>query len=161
MRSPIDFGRVPVKQSRTFAAIAHSPKLPRAADFSNQRAAEQPLEIKRCVRSKRPRFFYPGPKSPGRVQAAELPARKNVDVIHVRIPAEERGPFRVDHPSDFGSWMGLSDRRDRGQRMDDVAEGARFDDEDGTNFRFQISDFRLVHGAICNLKSTICNHSST
>jgi len=63
-----------------------------------------------------------------------------MDMVHVRISAQQRGPFRVDHPGDFRARMRLPDRRDRRQRVDNVAERARFDDQYGANVGFQWDD---------------------
>jgi hypothetical protein len=144
VRSSIHFRGMPVKQPRTFSAIAHSPELPGAADFSDECTAQEALKIKGRVRSQSPRFLEPGPESARRVQAAELPARKNMNVVHVGIAPEQGGPFRIDHPGNFRPRMRVADRRDRRQGVDDVTKRARLDDQDGAKFRFQISDFRSV-----------------
>src|SRR4051812_9113492 len=101
MRPTVHLHGVLVEKARTFAAIAHSPEFTGAADFSDQRAPEQALEIERNIRAEGTRSFDPWPEGPGRVQPAEFAARKNVNVVHVRISAQERGPFGIDHPGDF------------------------------------------------------------
>src|SRR5712692_5117405 len=81
-------------------------------------------------------------------------------MIDIGVSAQQRDEFGVNHPRDLGTWMRLTDRRNRGQRMNDVAERAWLDDQN----RFQISDFKLQiarsqswAALFSNLKSKICN----
>ena len=60
-----------------------------------------------------------------------------MNVVYVRIAAKERGPFRIDDPRDLRQGMGVANRRHRRQGVDDIAERARFNDQDRFNFRFQ------------------------
>jgi hypothetical protein len=77
-----------------------------------------------------------------------------VNVIDIRIAPQERRPLGVDHPGDFGLGVGIADRRHRRQRVHHVTEGTRLDDQDGTDFSFQISGLRLEE-ALTNLQTEI------
>src|SRR5450631_3358121 len=57
VRAPIDFRDPMIKQPRTLATIAHSPKLSRAADATDQSAPEQPLKIESNVRAQHSCFL--------------------------------------------------------------------------------------------------------
>ncbi len=70
-------------------------------------------------------------------EAAELAARKNVDVVDALVAAQERGPFGIDHPGNFGLRVGVAEERGGGQSVHNVAERTRFDDKDGGNVGFQ------------------------
>ena len=52
-------------------------------------------------------------------------------MIYIRVSSEQGSEFRVDDPCNLRVWMCLTKRRNCGQRMNDVAEGARLDDQDG------------------------------
>jgi len=140
VRIPIDFRDPMIKQPRTFAAITHSPKLPGVADATDQGAPKQALEIESNVWAQHFCFLQPGQQTAWCAQAAKLTARKNVDMIDVRIATQERRPLRIDHPGNLGPWVGLADRRHGWQCVHHVTERTRLDDQDGTDFRFQISD---------------------
>ena len=155
MGAPIHFRCSVIKKARPLTAVAHSPKFAGATNFSDKRAAQESLKIQRHVRTQGARFPDPRPQGARRVQGRELAARENMDVIHVRITAQQGGPLRVDHPGDFSVRLRLANGRYRRQRVNDVTERARLDDENRTDFRFQISDCRLKPNTICNLKSTI------
>jgi hypothetical protein len=43
-------------------------------------------------------------------------------MIDVLIAAQERRPFRIDDPGNVGPRIRIPNGRDRGQRVDDVAE---------------------------------------
>jgi hypothetical protein len=53
-----------------------------------------------------------------------------MDMIDVAISAQERRPFRVDDPGNFGVGMSIANRGNRWQSVNDIAERARFDDQD-------------------------------
>lgn len=67
-----------------------------------------------------------------------------MDVINALVAAQEGGPLGINHPGNFCLGMRVANERGRGQRVNDVAEGAWLDDEDGTDGRFQNADFRLI-----------------
>src|SRR5881227_3043173 len=50
-------------------------------------------------------------------------------MIDVRISAQQRGPLRINHPSDLRLRMRLTNRRHRRQCVHDIAERTRLDDE--------------------------------
>src|ERR1041385_1691951 len=114
MLASIDFRDAMVKPARTFACVAHSINLFRAADFSDQRAAQQPLKIESKIGLKLSRYLQPRPQTARRTEAAKFTARKNVDMLDIGISAEQRGEFRIDHPGDFCIGVGIADQRDRG-----------------------------------------------
>ena len=66
-----------------------------------------------------------------------------MNMVHIPVAAQQRRPFRVDDPRNFRVPIPVPDRGHRGQGMDDIPERARLDDQDRTDFRFQISDRRL------------------
>jgi hypothetical protein len=152
----IDFRDAMRKQARAFAAVAHSPKFLRAADPTNQGAAEQALEIESDVRAQGFRFLQPGQQTARPVQAAKFAARKNVHMVDIRISAQQRRPLRINNPGYLRPRVGVPNRRHRRQRVHHVPERTRLDDQDGTDFRFQISDLRL-EDALINLQSEIYN----
>ena len=137
VRAPIDFRDSMIKQPRTFAAIADSPKLSRPAAATDQSAPEQTLEIESNVWTQHFCFSQPGQQTAWRAQAAKLAARKNVNMIDIRIATQECCPFRIDHPGNLGRRVGLADRRHGWQCVNHVTERTRFDDQDGFDFRFQ------------------------
>ena len=60
-------------------------------------------------------------------------------MIDIGVTAQERGPFWIDNPGDLRAGIRVFNERDRRQSVNDVAERAWLDDQDG----FQISDFKL------------------
>ena len=60
-------------------------------------------------------------------------------MIHIRISSEQGSKFRVDDPCNLRVWMRFTKRCNCGQRMNDVTEGARLDDQD--RFRTQVASF--------------------
>ena len=60
----------------------------------------------------------------------KIAPRKNVDMIDVLVSPENGSELRIDNPGDGCIGMSIPNCRDRRQGMDDVAERARFDDED-------------------------------
>ena len=128
MLAPIHFGRATVKKSRAFARIAHSVNLFRAAYPRDKRAPQQSLKIERQIGAQFSRFSEPRHHADGRAESGEIAARENVNMIHVRISAEQRREFRIHHPRDFRFRMRVTNRRHRRQRVNDVPERARFDD---------------------------------
>ena len=54
-----------------------------------------------------------------------------MNVVHVLIPTQERGPFRIDHPSDFGARVRVADRSHSREGMNHVPERTRFYDQNG------------------------------
>src|SRR5437870_329931 len=89
VRAPVDFRDPMIKQPRTFAAIADSPKLSWPADPTDQSAPEQTLEIESNVWAQHSCFSQPGQQTAWRAQAAKRAARKNVNMIDVRIATQE------------------------------------------------------------------------
>jgi hypothetical protein len=65
-------------------------------------------------------------------------------MIYIRISSEQGSEFRVDDPCNLRVWMCLTKRCNCGQRMNDVTEGARLDDQDG--FRTQVASFAKASG---------------
>ena len=74
------------------------------------------------------RLLQPRPQASRRAEAAKFTAWKNVNMIDVGVAAQERDKFGINHPGDFGPWMRVTDRRNRGQGVNDVAERAWLDD---------------------------------
>src|SRR6266850_989982 len=103
MRAPINFRDPMIEQPRTFAAIADSPKFSRAADSTDQSAPDQTLKIESNVWAQHFCFSQPGQQIAWRAQTAKLAARKNVNMIDVRIATEEGRPLRVDYPGNLSS----------------------------------------------------------
>jgi hypothetical protein len=65
----------------------------------------------------------------------EVTPRENVDVIDRAVAAQERSPFRIDHPCDLGRWIRIAESAAAGKvwtmspnelglmmRMDETAE---------------------------------------
>lgn len=53
-----------------------------------------------------------------------------MNVIDVAISAQQRRPFRIDDPGDFGVGISITNRRHRGQSVNDIPKRTRFDDQD-------------------------------
>jgi hypothetical protein len=51
-------------------------------------------------------------------------------MIDVGISAQERRPFRIDDPGNFRIGMRIANRRNRWQGVNDIAERARFNNQD-------------------------------
>ena len=62
-----------------------------------------------------------------------------MDVVHVRISAEQRRELGINDPSNLSARMRLAKQSYRWERVDDVAERTRLDNQD----RFRIQSFRL------------------
>src|ERR1044071_777693 len=122
MCAPIDFGDPVIKQTRTFATIAASPKLSRPADATDQSGPEQTLEIESNVWTEHFCFSHPGQQTSWRAQAAKLAPRKNVNMIDIGITAQKRCPLRIDHPGNLGCRVGLADRSHGWQGVNHVTE---------------------------------------
>ena len=125
----IHLGPAMIKKARTFATVAHAVNLFGATEFSDERTAKKTLKIERQIGRQFLRLFQPRPKTCRRAQAGEIAARENVDMIDIGISAQERGPFRIDHPGNLRARVGVFDQRDRGQGVNDVTERARLDDQ--------------------------------
>jgi len=52
-----------------------------------------------------------------------------VNVIDIRITAEEWREFRIDHPCDLSMGICITQQCHRWKGVDDVAERTRFDDQ--------------------------------
>ena len=139
MSAAIDFGDTIIKKARTFARIAHPVNFFGTADSCDERAAQQSLEIQREIGTNPSGFLQPRQQAPGRAEASELTARKEVDVVHVRISAEQRRELGINDPSNLSARMRLAKQSYRRERVDDVAERTRLDNQD----RFRIQSFRL------------------
>ena len=66
-------------------------------------------------------------------------------MIYIRISSEQGSKFRVDDPCNLRMWMRFTKRCNCGQRMNDVTEGARLDDQD--RFRTQVASFAKASAA--------------
>src|SRR5437870_7521782 len=77
----IDLRNAIVKPARAFARIAHSIDFLRAANFPDQRAAQQSLKIKSKGRPKLSRYLQPRPQAARRTESAKFAARKNMDML--------------------------------------------------------------------------------
>jgi hypothetical protein len=88
------------------------------------------LKIQRDIRLQPAGLPHPRQQTPWRAEPAKFAARKNVDMIDVAISAQERRPFRVDDPGNFGVGMSIANRGNRWQSVNDIAERARFDNQD-------------------------------
>src|SRR6266446_8790361 len=125
MCASINFRDPMIEQPRTFAAIADSPKFSRAADSTDQSASDQPLEIESNVWAQHFCFSQPGQQIAGRAQTAKLAARKNVNMIDVRIATQEGGPLWVNYPGNFSRRVGLANCGHGWQGVDHVTERTR------------------------------------
>jgi hypothetical protein len=63
-----------------------------------------------------------------------------MDMPHAAIAAQDRHPFRVDHPGNFSVRVRFEDQPDRRQGMHHVPERTRLDDKDPGACRFQTFD---------------------
>ena len=116
-----------------------------AAEAANEGAAEEALEIEDEVRRARGDLFRPAGDARPAGRPAELAARKVDDFIDVRVAVEQRRPLGVDQPAEVRLRPALFDEGDGGEGVDDVAEGAGFEDQNRGgiyDFRFQISDWK-------------------
>src|SRR5580692_2969235 len=95
----------------------------RAGDARDEGAAEQSLEIER------ENGFYAADRAKPVAQFEEIGrldevlARKVDDFVEVGIAGKERGPFGIDYPADFQARVCALEQVNRGERVDDVAEG--------------------------------------
>jgi hypothetical protein len=140
MRAAIDLRHAIVKPTRAFAAVTHSENFARATEPSDQSAAQESLKIEGGIWMKLARLPRPREEAARCAQSTEFAARKNMDVVHIAVPAQQCCPFGINHPGDLRLWIRVADRRYRRQGVNNIAERARFDDED----RFQIADWLLV-----------------
>src|SRR6266576_5297228 len=141
MPSAVYFWGTIIKKARTFTPIAHPVNFFGPADPCDERAAQQSLEIQREIGPNPSGFLQPRQQAPGRPEASELTARKEVDVVHIRISAEQRRELGINDPSNLSARVRLAKQSYRWERVDDVAERARLDDQD--RFRIQSSGFRV------------------
>ena len=128
MPAAIDFSDAIIKQARTFARIAHSVDFFGAADFCDQRAAEQPLKIERQIGPDRAGFLQPRQQTPWHAQAAKFAARKKVDMIHIGISAEQRRKLGINHPRNLGVRVRIAKQGHRRKGVDDISERTRLND---------------------------------
>src|SRR4030095_2232693 len=126
-----------IKKARTFAPTAHSVDVLGAADLWDQRAAKQSLKIERQVRLDGPGFLHPWQQTLWRAQATKFAARKEVDVIYIRISAEQRCKFGINYPRNLGARIRFAKHGDRWKSVDDISERTRFNNQD--RFRVQRS----------------------
>jgi len=61
-------------------------------------------------------------------------------MIDIRVASQQGGEFRIDDPCNLRVRMRFTKRRNCGQRMNDVTERARFNDQDG--FRIQVKSLK-------------------
>src|SRR5437867_73868 len=113
---------LPVKESRAFAAVAHSINFFCAAHPRDERAPEQTLKIEREIGLQFASFFQPRPEPDWRAQSGEISSRKNMNVIHVRISAEQGRELWIHYPGDFRIGVRVANRGHGRQSVDNVAE---------------------------------------
>ena len=116
-----------------------------AAEAGDEGAAEESLEIEDEVGFARGDLFRPAGNARPAGGAAELTAGEVDDFIDVRVAVEERRPLGIDEPAEVRVRPAFFDEGDGGEGVDDVAEGAGFEDQDRGgiyDFRFQISDWK-------------------
>ena len=128
VRATIDLGDAIVKAARALARIAHSINFSRPADFCNQRTTQESLEIEREIGLQQFSCPQPPKQIPCRTEPAKFATGENVNVIDIRITAEEWREFRVDHPRDLSIGMRVAQQCYCWKGVDDVAERTRFDD---------------------------------
>jgi hypothetical protein len=87
------------------------------------------LEIEREIGLQQFRCLPPAGQIPCRTEAAKFATGKNVNVIDIRITAEEWREFRIDHPCDLSMGMCITQQCHRWKGVDDVTERTRFDDQ--------------------------------
>src|SRR5204862_4679180 len=76
------------------------------------------------------RFPNPRKQTSGCAEPSKFTPWKEVNVIDVAISAQQRRPFRIDDPGDFGVGISITNRRDRWKSVNDIPERTRFDDQD-------------------------------
>jgi len=54
-------------------------------------------------------------------KAGQITARENVDMIDRAVATQEGSPLRINHPCDFGRWIGIPQESCGGQRVDNIA----------------------------------------
>src|SRR5260370_5963851 len=126
---PIHFGGASVKETRAFAAIAHSINFFRAADPSDKRAPKQSLKIECEIGTQLSGFFEPRHHANRRAESAKFTARKYVDVIDVGTSPQERREFRIHHPLETRFTVRIANRGHCRQRVNAVAERTCLDDQ--------------------------------
>ena len=128
MPAAVDLRDAIIEPARSFARIAHSVDFLCAADFCDERAAQQSLEIERKIGPNLPGFRQPRQQTLWRAEAAEFAAGEEVDVIHIGISAEQRRKLRIYDPGNLGTRIRFTKQPDCRQRVDDVAERTRLND---------------------------------
>ena len=116
-----------------------------AAEAGDEGAAEEALEIEDEVGFAGGDLFRPAGDARPAGGAAELAAGEVDDFIDMRVAIEERCPFGIDEPAEVRVRPAFFDEGDGGEGVDDVAEGAGFEDQNRGgiyDFRFQISDWK-------------------
>ena len=104
----LDFSNAVIEPARAFARVAHSVNLFGAADFSDERAAQETLEIECEIGTKFSCLLQPGQQTCRRAQSAEFTARKKMNMIDIGISAQERRPFGINDPSNISLRAGLA-----------------------------------------------------
>ena len=133
----------------TFAGVGEAEDAPAigAAEAGDEGGAEEALEIEDQVGFAGGDLFRPAGDARPAGGAAELAAGEVDDFIDVRVAVEQRCPFGIDEPAEVGRGPAPFDEGDGGEGVDDVAEGAGFEDQDRGgiyDFRFQISDWKQL-----------------
>ena len=72
----------------------------------------------------------PSRKARPSLHAVKIVARKDNDVVNIRILVKKRRPFWIDQPTEACGRPRLFQLRHGRQRQDDITEGTRLDDED-------------------------------
>ncbi len=132
-----------VEPASPFPRVAQTHQGLRVARSTDDGRPQQSLKIQREVRpTPGHRCPRPFPQLPSAVPAPEQLAGKFDDLVHRRIAGEQRHPFRVGQPGNPAVWPGRFQTCHRRQRVDDVAERTRLEDEQRTRGR--------------SLRTTIC-----
>jgi hypothetical protein len=96
------------------------------------------LKIERQVGLDGPGFLHPWQQTLWRAQATKFAARKEVDMIYIRISAEQRRKFGINYPRNLGARIRFAKHGDRWKSVDDISERTRFNNQD--RFRVQRSE---------------------
>ncbi len=164
--SDIDRDSPGVEAVCTFPRIGKSDELPPPQDPSDQRTAEEPLEIENEIGTADVRHhgtkFAPEREDGGKcLEATNLLPWKLNNSIEIGVALEQRPPLGIDDPADAPSRLRAFDPMYCGEGVDDVPEGTRLDDEDVTDLAFQIAARSRTHFPWARRSASICGRPAS
>ena len=128
MTAAIDPRDTMVKPVRSSARAAHAEHLFCAANSRDKSAAAKSLEIQCKIRPDLLGFLQPRQHTLRRSEPSEVTAWQEVNMVHVRIPAEQGSEFRTDEPGDLSARVRFTKQCNCWKRVNYVTKPTRLDD---------------------------------